>query len=97
MVKFAPFDQGAYSFKYIIDHPSIPEQVQEILPDRKGSLFINGPKAVRFIQQLKKGNQIRYLISSTSRKYETQAVSLIGFTKTFNSINNCEEWALINY
>lgn len=91
MVTFAPFDQGAYSFKYVIDHPSIPEQVQEVLPDRKGSLFINGPKAVSFIKQLKKGNRIRYLISSPNKKYETRAVSLVGFTKTFDSINSCKE------
>lgn len=91
MVMFAGTDQGAYNFKYIIDHPNTPEKVQEILPDRKGRLGITGKQAVKFIQQLKKGNQIRYLISSSKRENETQAISLIGFTKVYNSINDCKE------
>jgi len=91
MVKFAAFDRGVYSFKYVIDHPNMSEQVREILPNRKGSLFINGPRAVEFIELLKKGNQIRYLIGSNTRTYDTQAISLLGFASTLNSINNCKK------
>ena len=90
MVKFAVRDKYANSFKYVIDHPNIPEKVQEILPDRNGSLFINGEQASRFINELKKGNQIRYLISSSKHDYETRTHSLIGFTKAYNQIKDCQ-------
>ena len=91
MVKFATFDKGAYSFKYIIDQQSVPEIVKEIVANKKGSLFINDQEALEFIENLKKGEQLRYLISSNNKEYKTRAVSLNGFAKTFNSINSCKK------
>jgi hypothetical protein len=90
MVHFAVLDKDAYSFKYVIDHPNIPEKVQKILPNKNGSLFINGERARRFVNELVKGSQIRYLITSSKLDYETRTRSLIGFTKAYNKIKNCK-------